>query len=219
MTDVATAKAALLNHLDAMDAKGGYDDEGFATLNSLVDALCPLTPEPAPINAPAMVDGPWETVFAHFGAKHSAGKTRRHMADLKVHSFGNFPPVPVEILAMHQEIASTSHAYNNVVSFEIAENRVPGVIIIHGEYSGDDSNPQRFHVAFTKAELRPGAGVSEAAFRTALGFAEADPLVKDFRPPRLSSDIVYLDDSWRINKGSMGGVYVLKRSAAPAVSI
>ena len=39
------------------------------------------------------------------------------------------------------------------------------------------------------------------------------------KPPKLSSDVIYLDDALRINVGSLGGLYLLRRSDEPAISI
>ena len=39
------------------------------------------------------------------------------------------------------------------------------------------------------------------------------------KPPRVSSDVVYLDDEMRINLGSLGGMYLLRRSAEPPFSL
>ena len=54
--------------------------------------------------------------------------------------------------------------------------------------------------------------------KLAIAFGPADPLVAELKPPRLHSNVVYLDDTYRINIGSLGGLYVLRRLAEPAVS-
>ncbi|NBO74806.1 MAG: hypothetical protein EBV29_09240, partial [Gammaproteobacteria bacterium] len=55
----ADARARLLGHIDLHDSPqgemqggpGGYSEEAFAELGRLVDALKPLTPIPAPMDA------------------------------------------------------------------------------------------------------------------------------------------------------------------------
>jgi hypothetical protein len=44
-------------------------------------------------------------------------------------------------------------------------------------------------------------------------------LIHDLTPPRLHSDVVYLDDDLRINIGSFGGLYVLRRSTDSAATL
>lgn len=207
----AKAKAALLSHIDTADANGGFDDEGFAALGALVDALTPLSPVAAPTIETAWVAGPWASLFAHFGAKHSAGKTRRHPATLKVHSFNAFGDVPIWVDAIDQEIDPATGAYNNVVTVEVGEAGVPALLIIHGRYTADADDPKRFHVAFSAAELRPRAGTTEAALRAAVGDGPDAPLKRDFKAPRLHSDVIYVDEDLRLNKGNFGGLYVMRR--------
>ena len=55
--------------------------------------------------------------------------------------------------------------------------------------------------------------------RSALGFTSGESLREELKPPRLHSDIVYLDRDTRINLGSLGGFYVLRRLDEPSVSV
>jgi hypothetical protein len=78
MNIASAAKEKLLTLIDQADAAGSFTDESFAQLATIVDELRPLTAVPAPMDALDQVEGVWETVFAHFGAKHSAGKPKVH---------------------------------------------------------------------------------------------------------------------------------------------
>jgi hypothetical protein len=214
------AKDRLLAHLDLQDALGTYSDAAFEELGRLVEALKPLSPVAAPVDSLEHVEGRWETLFAHFGARHSAGKPKVHDSNLKVQSFNCFPPVPVRVERLSQEISRVGSAYNNLIDFLATDGRTRGVMIVHGDFRGDPENRQRFVVDFHRVELRPATGVSEADLRAALGFAGDAPLVVDLgKPPRLHSDVVYLDDDIRINAGGLGGLYVLRRSPEPPASI
>ncbi len=213
----------LIDLIEAEDAHGQpWSEEAFAKLGKLVAALQPQTKVPAPVDAPEAISGRWETLFAHFGARHSAGKPKVHDSTLKVHSFNRFPPSPIRVLRLCQEIDAATAAYNNVVDFTALGpngSAVRGVVIVYGRYRGEDADRQRFDVDFYRVELRPGAGVAEADLRAAIAFAPDDPLEAELKPPRLHSNVIYLDDTHRINVGSLGGLYVLRRSAEPAVSI
>lgn len=212
----------LITLIDAEDRHGQpWGEESFSKLGTLVAALQPHTQFPAPVDAPAAITGRWETLFAHFGARHSAGKPKVHDSNLKVHSFNRFPPSPIRVLRMCQEIDAATAAYNNVVDISAPAadgSAVHGTVIVHGRYRGEDADRQRFDVDFYRVELRPGPGVSEADFRAAIAFAPTDPLEAELKPPRLHSNVVYLDDTYRINIGSLGGLYVLRRLNEPAVS-
>jgi len=219
-TDRPQPRQQLLDHLDHQDALGGYSDEAFEQLGRLVEALKPTNPVPAPMDALERVEGRWETLFAHFGARHSAGKPKVHESNLKVQTFNCFPPVPVRVEHISQEIARPGSAYNNVIDFVAADGETRGTIIVRGRFEEDPANRQRFMVEFYRAELQPAADGSEAGLRTALGFAADEALAKDLaKPPRFHSDVIYLDDDLRVNVGGLGGLYVLRRSADQAVSV
>ena len=220
MTSAATLKQRLFSLVAAQDAAGSWSDEAFAELGQLVEALRPESPVAAPMDAPERVEGRWETAFAHFGAKHSAGKPKVHDSDLKVQSFNRFPPVPIRVQRICQEISRQGNEYNNVIDFVAADGATPGQIVVRGIYREDpEGNRQRFVVDFLRVEITPAAGTSEAQLRAALGFQGGEPLTAELKPPRLHSDVVYLDDEIRINVGSFGGLYLLSRSAEAPVSV
>ncbi len=212
-------KQQLLAHLETADPNGGLSEAGFATLGALVEQMRPVSPVPEPLNAMQHVVGRWETMFAHFGVRHSAMKTLVHDSNLKQQSFNRFPEVPIRVLRICQEIETTGQAYNNVIDFKTADGGSDGVIVIRGRYRAEDGTPQRFFVEFYRAEISPGAGTTEAQLRASLGFTNDEALTAEIKPPRLHSDVVYLDHDMRINIGSLGGLYVLKKSAEPAFSV
>jgi hypothetical protein len=92
-------------------------------------------------------------------------------------------------------------------------------MIVWGRYTIDPATPQRYAVNFYGVELRPLAGVTEAEVRAQFGLPDDQPLKAELKPMKLHSDVVYCDDDMRINFGSMGGVYVLRRLATPGKSV
>jgi hypothetical protein len=233
-----------------MDDVGGLSEQAFADLSQLAQQLRAVSAVPDPIVQQQRVQGRWETLFAHFGARHSAGKTRVHDSDLRTHTFSQFRPVPVRITRLCQEITAVGHAgttggasgtvgasatggasatvaasaaggaYNNVVSFEALDAAFSGHIVIRGRFRPDpDGNLQRFMVAFERAELHPAGPADEVALRERLGLAADAPLARDFKSPKLHSDVIYLDDDTRLNAGGYGGLYVLRRLAEPGISV
>jgi hypothetical protein len=212
-------KERLFAHIAKNDTGKGFSEEAFAELGRLVEAIRAETVYPAPMDTLRHVEGRWETLFAHFGARHSAGKPKVHDSTLKVQSFNAFPPVPVRIERLCQEISEHGNGYNNVVNFTAADGVTRGVIVVHGRFTGEPDNRQRFSVDFYRVELRPGEGANEAGLRKALGFAASEPLSEDLKPLRFHSDVVYLDADTRINIGSLGGLYVLRRLDEEPVSL
>ena len=219
LMNTVTTKERLFAHIAKHDTGKGFSEEAFAELGRIVDAIRAETLYPAPMDTLRRVEGRWETLFAHFGARHSAGKPKVHDSNLKLQSFNAFPPVPVRIQRLCQEISEHGNAYNNVVDFTAADGVTRGVIVVHGRFRGEPDNRQRFAVEFYRVELVPGDGFDEADLRKAFGFAASEPLIEDLKPPRLHSDVVYLDADTRINIGSLGGLYVLRRLDEEPVSL
>ena len=214
-----TIKDDLLALLDSQDANGGFSDAAFGRLGELVEAIRAESPYPEPMQRLDKVEGRWETTFAHFGVKHSAAKTRVHDSTLAMQSWNRFPAAPIRVLRICQEIARRGNAYNNVIDFTTPEAQAAGRIIVRGVYRGEPGQPQRFVVDFVGMEVQPRGATTEATLRAGLGLAAAQALSVDMKPPKLSSDVIYLDDELRINVGSLGGLYVLKRSDEALASI
>ncbi|MEM8983350.1 MAG: PAP/fibrillin family protein [Pseudomonadota bacterium] len=188
-------------------------------LRALCDQLCPHTPTPRPIDQQEVSQGVWLTRFASFGVKHTEGQPLQHDTNLKLQSFGKLPSAPARVHKLHQEIEVSSKAYNNVVFVSNAAGDTDAVIVMEGVYSGDDENPQRYAVAFQKVSLQSSNGLSDDDLRAAFGIEGDEPLSKEFRPPKLHSDIVYVDEDLRINYGGLGGFYVLQRTTEPGFSV
>jgi hypothetical protein len=203
---------ALIAEIDAGAAEG-------SDVVPMIDQLARLSPIPDPNNHLSAVAGSWTTLYAAFGAGRSKGKTHQDDSTLAIQTFKSFPDTPIRVKEILQEIGLETDAYNNVVRFETVEGACAGVIIIHGAYALDADDARRFQVVFHGAELRGTNGVDDAALRQAAGLSPDAALKRDFKPAKLYSDIVYLDETHRINKGGMGGVYVLERRGGPAISL
>lgn len=211
MNDRSRARAALLAHLDTASPDGGLTEQGFARLGERVAELSALTAYPCPAERPQVLAGRWVTVFAHFGARHSAGKPRVHESNLKIHSFNKFPELPISVLALHQEVAADGSRYDNVVSIAAPGAKCCAEVITHGRWVVDAQNPQRLNIEFYHVELRPTGAGGAAAVRAALGAPADLALSADLSVGKLYSDVVYLDDELRINRGIQGGLYVLTK--------
>jgi len=219
MSDNQTVKNDLRNAIDNCRDDGTYEDDVFDEIHALVKKLVPLTPTPRPVDSQEFVESPWGSHFAQFGPKHTAGKPIQHETSLKLQSFGQFPDLPIRVIDIDQEIRVDGNHYNNVTSVTTPDGAHSADLIVWGRYAVTDDEPQRYEVEFYKIQLRAPKGVSEEDLRQQFGLDDGFDLIREMKPPKLHSDIVYCDDDMRINFGSMGGVYVMNRLATPGKSV
>jgi hypothetical protein len=219
MTDLLTLKTKLRAAIDASQPDGTYDEAGVEAIHALVNQLVPLTPTPSPFAHQEFVAAPWASEFAQFGAKHTAGKPIQHLSSLKVQSFSRFPDLPVQVQTIEQEIRVEGRHYNNVVDITTPDGAHHARIIVWGRYDVHEDAPQRYIVEFYAVELVPPPGVSAEALRQQFGLEPGAALRIELKPPRLHSDVAYVDEDMRINFGSLGGVYVMKRLTTPGKSV
>jgi hypothetical protein len=168
-----------------------------------------LYPEPA--KRADRLAGRWETLFAHFGARQSAGKTRVHESNLKIHSFNKFPELPISVRALYQMVSADGAHYDNIVSIATPQGGLRADIVVSGTWVVNSANPLRLDIEFHRVELCPAAGVDAGVLRAALGAAPDLNLNAELKVSKLYSDVVYLDDDLRINIGIQGGLYVLTK--------
>ena len=211
MTDVANLKAELFAAIRADDGAGKYDEAGVDAIHALIEKLIPLSPVSRPIDQQEFVAGPWRSIFAQFGPKHTAGKPIQHETRFKFLTFNTFPDVPLRLLEIEQEIHAVSKDYNNVHIIEPVGGGMKALLTVFGRYAIDADLPKRYRVEFSRVGLVGPDGMPDTALRQAFGFDADQPLVANFKPPTLHSDVVYCDADLRINFGSLGGVYVMTR--------
>ena len=219
MTDIAPIKAELLAAIAAARPDGTYDDADFDRIHAAIAALTPLTPTPSCYAAQEFVQAPWRSLYSQFGPRHTAGKPTRHQTTMNLQSFNKFPAVEIFVSDIDQEIRVADAHYNNVVSIATLDGAHRAEMIVWGRYKLTPEAPQRYVVDFYAVELRAPPGVSDEDVRSHFGLPADHPLKSELKPMKLHSDVVYCDDDMRINFGSMGGVYVLRRLATPGKSI
>lgn len=211
MPDIAALKQDLNAAIDASRPDGTYDDETFDRIHDLINQLVPHTPTPSPLEDQDYVAAPWGSRFAQFGPKHTAGKPIKHLSSMKLQSFARFPDLPIEVCEIDQEIRVEGKHYNNVSEIATPDGKHRASLIVWGRYRVEASDPQRYIVEFYAAELKAPDGVSDDELRIQFGLDEGADLRREIKSPKLHSDIVYCDDDMRINYGSMGGLYVMRR--------
>ena len=167
----------------------GFDAGGDAVerIKALADELESLNPTPEPARAAALLRGRWRLLYSSFGLQRDTTLARI--------SFNAFPKTPVHVKSLFQEIDPATGLYDNVVTFD-GEDGMPGEAVTFGAYQVMDD--RRLDVRFTDM-LVSGPGVPVKL------------PIDNARIPPLYSDVVYLDDGFRLNRGSFGNLYVLER--------
>ncbi len=206
----ADLKQTLLQQIEAADDDGKYSEAQFDRLMQAIEDLRPLSPIPQPMDEQEKVASPWRTLFACFGPKHSAGKTLVHDTLLSYQSFNKFPAVPVRVTGLEQEIHAVTREYNNLAYLTAPDGATTAVAITRGRYDEDADNRQRYSVTFHSVELISQAGSSIDDLRRAFDLPEDQPMKVELKA-NFHSDVVFCDETLRINFGSVGGVYVLER--------
>ena len=219
----ASLKSALREAIDRARPDGTYDEDVVETIHTLMGELAKVTPIPRPIDQQDQVAGPWRSLFAQFGPKHTAGKPIEHETSMKLLTFGKFPAAPIRLLQIEQEIHHHSKDYNNVQVIAAPGGGPKGGmrahLIVYGRYALEEASPQRYIVDFHRIALKAVDGADDDALRQAFGLDADTPLEVEMKPPALHSDVVYCDEDMRINLGSMGGAYVMERSHHTGYSV
>ncbi|MCO5574017.1 hypothetical protein L7F22_027795 [Adiantum nelumboides] len=225
-------KAELLEAIDA--AEGSLDDACLAVVSSLEE----LKSVPNIAADPGIIKGCLVGVKANF-KENRRDKQERHLGYLGARSslgsltFNVFKPVDLQIALynMYQHVAmENADSYSLITEFSIVDPSagdapLQGLIVNRCRYSVGGSN--RLLVKFVSCEMRPR--FSEKAELTAWlktlkeanpGMDESGCAVVPFPMPIKGwSDVLYMDDEMRIQKGNKGGVSVLKLLKEPVVSI
>ncbi len=219
MSDLIKSKLRLRDAIANARDDGTYSDEAYASVRAAIGELVPLTPIPRPHGAQDKVSGPWKTLFAQFGPRHTAGKPVIHENTLNFVSFSKFPAVRFRNLELEQEIHHVSKDYNNVHVIETLDGRHSFRFATYGRYMVRPETPQRYEVEFYKSRLWSEEGLSDEEIRAAFGMQQDVALEVEVPSPKLHSDIVYCDEEIRINFGSVGGIYVLERASHSGVTV
>jgi hypothetical protein len=171
---------------------------------ALAEALEKANPTLDPTSRLDLFTGRWNLLYSTFNLERDTNLVKL--------SFGKLPAAPVTVGAIYQEVdPQTDHLYDNVVEFTDIGNR-PGAKVMKGRYTVHDGH--RLDVVFHHVFATPRDGRSLAAFREGLGLApDATLSLAIEKTPPLHSSMIFLDEEMRINRGSYGGVYVLRKTA------
>lgn len=176
----AALKAELAGIAAATEA--GFDAGGAEvdSIKRLAAALEAGNPTAAPARADALLKGRWRLLYSSFGLQRDATLARL--------SFNTLPKTPVRVTDLWQEVDPATGLYDNVVDHEA------GVVVTLGTYT--PASDARLDVLFTEM-LASGLGAARAAIDNA-------------KIPPLWSDVTYLDEEMRLNRGGFGNLYVLQ---------
>lgn len=176
----AATKAELARIAAATDV--GFDAGGDAVnaIARLASELEAVNPTPVTATAGDLLKGRWRLLYSSFGLQRNATLARL--------SFNALPKTPVHIAELWQEVDPVTGLYDNIVDHEA------GSVVTLGRFA--PASNIRLDVVFTDI--------------IAYGLGAARVPIDNSKIPPLYSDVTYLDDDFRLNRGSFGSLYVLQ---------
>jgi hypothetical protein len=181
-----TGVAGIKSELAALGAATelGFEAGGEAVerIKALAAELEALNPTPSPASAGHLLRGRWRLLYSSFGLHRDATLGRV--------SFNLLPKTPIHVERLWQEVDPATGLYDNIVDY--TADGAPGEQVMLGKFA--PASEHRLDVVFTGA--------------AATGHPHL-PLDNSKIPP-LWSDVTYLDDGFRLNRGGFGSLYVLE---------
>ena len=176
----AAIKADLARIAGATDVGFDAGGEAVEAIKRLAGELEAANPTPVTSRADALLKGRWRLLYSSFGLQRDSTLARL--------SFNALPKTPVHVTDLWQEVDPATGLYDNVVDHE------EGSAITLGQFT--PASDQRLDVVFTEMLV------------TGLGAARVP--IDNAKIPALYSDVTYLDEDFRLNRGSYGNLYVLQ---------
>lgn len=180
MADTAALKAELAALGAATDTGFAAGGEAVERIQALATALEARNPTPSPASANALLAGRWRLLYSSFGLE-------RHTTLARL-SFNALPKTPIRVTGLWQEVDPQAGGYDNVVDHE------QGSVVTVGRFQA--SSDARLDVVFTDI-VASGLGAGRVP-------------IDNSKIPPLWSDVTYLDEDFRLNRGGFGNLYVLQ---------
>lgn len=188
MDGVAALKSELAELGAATELGFEAGGEAVERIKALAAALEAQNPTPVTTRADALLHGRWQLLYSSFGLQRETTLARL--------AFNQLPKTPIRVEALWQEVEPATGLYDNVIDFSSGEGA--GINVTWGRFTADGD--QRLGVNFFASSVVP-AGSDVARHRIDLD-------TRKF--PALHSDVTYLDEDFRLNRGSFGNLYVLR---------
>jgi hypothetical protein len=180
---MGTSAAALKTRLATV--AGGFEGPlsvGGPEADEIVRLAAELeahNPTPAPAHDGARLRGRWKLLYSSFGLQREATLARL--------SFNALPKTPVTVTELWQEVDPATGLYDNIVDHR------EGSVVTLGTFK--PASDHRLDVLFTDI--------------VTTGMDPTRVPIDNSKIPPLWSDVVYLDDDFRLNRGAFGNLYVL----------
>ena len=209
-----------------------HNKEGFSSgtpeskqINALIDELSCLTLYPNAISYGDIYKGHWVGDYFNFGSAVGGDGAKNQgtgvTTSLRVFSMGRLPDIPATHVSSALEIDPLKGIYNFYSSLKIGKQQIPSHHFTYGRFSKKEENLNRFFVEFDGFEIRPkNPSTSLQDYCKEIAVNDEDQLQAVLSPsPKLWSDIVYMDDTLRIQLGQLGGHYIMVKTDLPMYSI
>ena len=173
-------KAGLASIAAATDVGFEAGGEAVEAIKRFGAELEAANPTPVTTRADALLKGRWRLLYSSFGLQRDATLARL--------SFNTLPKTPVRVTDLWQEVDPATGLYDNIVDHD------EGSVVMLGHFT--PASDTRLDVVFTDM--------------LAIGLGAARVPIDNSKIPPLWSDVTYLDDDFRLNRGGYGNLYVLQ---------
>ena len=177
---ITALKRELASIASATDVGFDAGGEAVEAIKRLAGELEAANPTPVTSRADALLRGRWRLLYSSFGLQRDATLARL--------SFNTLPKTPVRVTDLWQEVDPATGLYDNIVDHD------EGSVVTLGQFK--PASDTRLDVVFTEM-LATGLGAARAA-------------IDNSKILPLWSDVTYLDDDFRLNRGGYGNLYVLQ---------
>jgi hypothetical protein len=224
MRTIAELKHELYDLIAETKAGFAAEDPRVERLKAVIYALAEQNPYTDSVRRADVHGGRWDAIYWSFGGQGQGrikGQGTGVETTLADFSMQRLPPIPYIFLDNALENDPATGRYHFHARIKLGREKIPALQYTLGHYVPDETNGNRFLVDFHTFDIRPEDNRPvDDAFAAAVGAPDATKLRAQFpKMPQLYTDIIFIDDELRIQRGQLDGHYVMKRSAEPMQSM
>lgn len=218
MNRIADLKRELYGLIEETKQGFASDDPRVERLKALIYALSEQNPYTDSVRRAEVHGGRWDAIYWSFGGQAQGrvkGQGTGVETTLADFSMQRLPPIPYVFVDNALENDPATGRYHFHARIKLGKERLPALQYTLGHYVPDEANGNRFLVDFHTFDIRPDDNRPvDESFAAAVGAPDKTKLKAHFpKMPQLYTDIIYIDDELRIQRGQLDGHYVMKRSA------
>jgi hypothetical protein len=194
--DEPDARAAMLAAVERYRPGTPVTPELDREVRAAADRLAEASRPPDLLATPEALDGVWLCLYDSRGLLHEAG--------LRIMSGTRYPDARIPARATTQELSLREGFYRNLVALAAGPGRLPVLYQATARVTVEREAPNVLRVAFSRLDFVPlDAAQGPDDVRRALGLQpDAALSITVANAPSSSSEVVYLEDNLRVNRGA-----------------